>query len=312
MGEVAEFVHAVGGSLPNLRTRAMRSIPTDLLRAFVAVIDLKGYTRAGEQLGRSQPAVSLQMKRLQDALGVQLFERDGTGTQLTEAGEVVASYARRILALNDEMVLRVSARTARGRLRIGIPNDYADRFMPRLMEGFASEHADVSLDVVCDVSHELLRGLRQGLFDLVIAMTADGAAEGAFLTWRESLTWVGAPGPRPDPSPDAVRLVCYPEGCVYRRNMLSALQREAQGFEIVYTSPSLSGIEAAVSSGFGVTVLSERLVPPRLAAIEGTNLPRLADVHVGIYLNPEARSSIAQTLAARFADVFSEARIAVA
>lgn len=312
MGDVAKFVHAGGGPFPNLRRSAMRSIPTDLLRAFVAVIDLKGYTRAGEQLGRSQPAVSLQMKRLQDALGVQLFERDGSGTQLTEAGEMVASYARRILAINDEMVLRVTARTARGRLRIGIPNDYADHFMPRLMEGFAQEHADVSLDVVCDVSHELLRGLRQGLFDVVVAMTVDGAAEGALLAWRETLAWVGTPGALAMEAGERVRLACYPEGCVYRRNMLSALQREGRDFEIVYTSPSLAGIEAAVASGFGLTVLSERLIPPRLAPAAGAGLPRLADVHVGLYVNPEARGGIAETLAARFADVFSQTRPAVA
>jgi DNA-binding transcriptional LysR family regulator len=306
MGELAEFVHARSPNPANPRPHRMRNIPTDLLHAFVTVIDLKGYTRAGERLGRSQPAVSLQMKRLHDMLGLPLFEKEASGTQLTEAGEMVASYARRMLALNDELLLRLTARTAHGRLRIGIPSDYADMLMPRLMEGFAREHAEVSLDVVCDVSHELLRGLRQGLFDIVIAMTADGPAEGAFLTWRETLSWVGAPdAPAAD---ETFRLVCYPEGCVYRRNMLSALQREGRGFEIVYTSPSLSGIEAAVSSGFGATVLADRLVPARLRRLAGSDrLPSLADVHVGIYLRADGRTGVAETLAARFADVFSDA-----
>ncbi|HMT14700.1 MAG TPA: LysR family transcriptional regulator, partial [Aestuariivirga sp.] len=108
----------------------MRNIPTDLLRAFVTIIDLRGYTRAGEQLGRTQPAISLQMRRLQELLGVQLFAKDGNSTQVTEAGEIVAGYARQILMLNDEMMLPLTNRAAAGKLRLGIPNDYADHFLP--------------------------------------------------------------------------------------------------------------------------------------------------------------------------------------
>ena len=90
----------------------MRSIPTDLLRAFVTVIDLKGFTRAGERLGRTQPAISLQMKRLQEIVGQPLFDKEG-GLGLTEAGEIVAGTARQILALNDEMMLKLARRDAR-------------------------------------------------------------------------------------------------------------------------------------------------------------------------------------------------------
>ena len=115
----------------------MRSIPTDLLRAFVTVIDLKGFTRAGERLGRTQPAISLQMKKLQDLVGQPLFAKEGAAGALTEAGETVAGYARQILALNDDMMLRLARRDTRGKLRLGITNDYADHFMPRLLSGLA-------------------------------------------------------------------------------------------------------------------------------------------------------------------------------
>ena len=160
----------------------MRSIPTDLLRAFVTVIDLRGYTRAGEQLGRTQPAISLQMKKLQELLGVSLFAKEG-GAQPTEHGEIVAGYARQILALNDEMMLKLSNRDSKGKLRLGIPNDYADHFLPKLMATLARDGGDITFDVVCDLSHNLLRGLRNGQFDIVVAMTADGPSEGAFMTW---------------------------------------------------------------------------------------------------------------------------------
>lgn len=284
----------------------MRSIPTDLLRAFVTIIDLRGYTRAGEQLGRTQPAISLQMKRLQDLIGVSLFAKDG-GTQLTEHGELVAGYARQILALNDDMMLRLSKRDSKGKLRLGIPNDYADHFLPKLMASLAKDGGDLTFDVVCDLSHDLLQGLRNGLFDIVVAMTPDGPSEGAFMTWKEQLAWVGgALSDAGSADADALRIVCYPEGCLYRRNMLTALQRDGRNYEIVYTSPSLSGLEAAVGAGFGMTVLARRIIPPKLQIIEQTPaLPRLADVVVGIYVNAERqRSAVAQSFAARFADMF--------
>ena len=287
----------------------MRSIPTDLLRAFVTIIDLRGYTRAGEQLGRTQPAISLQMKKLQDLLGVSLFAKEG-GTQLTEQGELVAGYARQILALNDEMMLKLSSRESAGKLRLGIPNDYADHFLPRLMASLARDGADLTFDVVCDISHNLLEGMRKGQYDIVVAMTPDGPAEGAFMTWKEPLAWIGAAGRveglAGNDEKGPLRIVCYPEGCLYRRNMLTALQRDGRSFEIVYTSPSLSGLEAAVGADFGLTVLARRIVPSALRVVEpAAHLPRLADVIVGIYVSADRkRSAVARSFAARFADMF--------
>jgi len=286
----------------------MRNIPTDLLRAFVTIIDLRGYTRAGEKLGRTQPAISQQMRRLQEQLDVQLFTKDPSGTQITEEGELVAGYARQILALNDEMLLRLSGRDARGKLRLGIPNDYADHFLPKLLGGFSGAHAGLSFDVVCDVSHNLLKGLREGMFDIVVAMTPDGPAAGAFMTWREPLAWVGGasePQAVVGPADEPLRIVCYPEGCLYRRNMLTALQRDGRKFEIVYTSPSLAGIEAALASRFGVSVLARRILSDRLRPLTNVAaLPRLADVVVGIYLDDKASTPAIKSVAARFADMF--------
>lgn len=284
----------------------MRSIPTDLLRAFVTIIDLKGFTRAGERLGRTQPAISLQMKKLQDLLGTPLFSKEGGGAGLTEAGETVAGYARQILALNDDMMLRLARRDTRGKLRLGITNDYADHFLPRLLAGLTADGLGVTFDVTCDLSLELLKGLRDGRYDMVVAMTPDGPAEGAFMTWRESIVWAGGAMPPPFGGGEPVRLVCYPEGCLYRRAMLSALQREGRAFEVVYATPSQSGIEAAVTSGFGVTAIAGRVLPGSLRALGiEAGLPRLADVVVGIYLaEGRNRSVVAQSLAARFADMF--------
>lgn len=293
----------------NFRRDGMRNIPTDLLRTFVTIIDLRGYGRAGEQLGRTQPAISLQMKRLQELLGIALFSKEG-GAQLTEYGETVASYARQILTLNDEMMLKLSKRENIGKLRLGIPNDYADHFLPQLMGDQSNKTADMTFDITCDLSYNLLRGLRAGLLDIVVAMTADGPAEGVFMTWRESLSWVEGDVDlqvKPDEKKNGdLRIVCYPEGCLYRRNMLTALQREGQSFEIVYTSPSLTGITAALRGGFGITALAERVIPPSLRPIKNNpHLPKLSDAVVGIYVSTDKnRSVIAKSFAAILADMF--------
>lgn len=287
----------------------MRNIPTDLLRAFITVVDLKGYTRAGERLGRSQPAISLQLKRLQELLGVKLFEREGGDARLTEHGELVANHARRMLAINDELVLKLAKKGALGRIRIGIPNDYADHFLPRLLPRLDAEQEGLSFEVTCDLSGKLLTSLRAEALDIVVAMTPDGPAEGAYMTWREALTWVGCSDLDLRGSEKLVRLVAYPEGCLYRRAMLAALQREGRAFDIVYTSQSLTSLEAAVTTGFGITALARRIVKPDLIiAGQEHRLPSLSDVMVGIYIREGTDRSHFTMLAARIADLFMDSK----
>ena len=276
----------------------MRDVPTDLLRAFVAIVDLKGFGKAGDQLGRTQSAISLRMKRLQELLEVPLFAREG-GAALTEQGEIVANYARQILALNDSMLVKLARRESGGRLRLGLPNDYADHLLPQLLGGLTGEETNLAFDVVCGLSHELLQGLQDDLYDIVVAMTADGPGPNAFMTWRERLAWAGVAPPAGQP----LRIVCYPEGCLYRRAMLTSLQRAGRPFSIVYVSPSLQGIEAAAATGFGVTVLAQRLLPARLRPLDpDVDMPALSDVTVGVYLNPRAQTPAAKSFAARLAE----------
>ena len=135
------------------------------------------------------------------------------------------------------------------------------------------------------------------------ARQADAPAPGAFMTWRERLAWVA--DDEAGPAAGGLRLVCYPEGCLYRRAMLGALQREGRPFSVVYVSPSLQGIESAVATGFGVTVLAERLAPEKLARVRA-GLPGLADVTVGVYLNARSETGFAKSFAARIADLMMQ------
>lgn len=267
----------------------MRNVPTDLLRTFVTIIDLQGYRRAGDQLGRTQPAISLQMKRLQEMLGVSLFQRGGL--ELTGQGKIVANRARQILALNDTMLNELGLHKASGVLKLGIPNDYADHFLPQLMAQIGRDDPTLTFDVVCVLSHLLLRDLNEDLYDLIVALTPIGESRGAFMRWPEPLTWVTGDAGTGDPGAP-VRIVCYPEGCLYRRSMIMALESAGRPYELVYTSPSLAGLQAAVSTGFGITALSRRIVPKSLRPTPAdSNLPVLPDAEVGLYITPRHRDS---------------------
>jgi len=285
----------------------VRNIPTDLLRSFVTVIDLGSHSRAGERLGRSQPTISLHLKRLQDLLDTRLFERIEGDLRLTEDGEAVAAYARRMLALNDALMVRLARRDAALRLRIGIPDDYAARFMPMLMAHFAGEPERLLLEVACDTSNRLLDGVRDGLYDVVLAMSAAEVPRGCFESWPEPLSWVGAADAPASVLAAArpVRIVGYPQGCVYRRSMLEALHREDIEFELVYASLSFTGIEAAVASGFGLTALARRIVPDRLRCLPaGRLLPALPEVRIGVYLDPQSAGADVRAVAGRMASLF--------
>ncbi len=260
----------------------MITIPTELLRALVAVADAGGVTRAAEGLGRTQPAVSLQIKRLEEMVGQVLFERANRAFGLTPAGETLTGYARRILLLHDEAVARVMRPEPAGAVRVGLPNDFAVTLLPGILGGFAAEFPDVSLEVGCTLSHSLLDALAGGDRDIIVAMTGGESHPAAARMWSERLVWCGIEGAGANGG-GPIPLIAYPEGCTYRKRMIDALERSGRAWRVVYSSPSLAGLTAAVHAGLGVTALSERTAPVELICKAG-GLPRLADVSVGIYV----------------------------
>lgn len=268
----------------------MINLPMDLLRSFVTIADIGNLTRAAERLGRSQPAVSLQLKRLEELTGVSLFDRAGRQLRLTAAGEGLIIHARQILCLNDEAVSSLQDDPVEGTIRVGLPNDFAVSYLPVILGRFAAAHPDVALDVNCAISRELLEGLDQGDYEVVIALLGDRSGRPAAKVWSERLVWAGG-SKMARSEADPLALIAYPEGCTYRRHAIDALGRAGRAWRLAYVSPSLSGIFAAVEAGLGVTVLSESTLPPelrRLAADEG--LPGLPDVEVGLFYRPETLS----------------------
>lgn len=267
----------------------------DLLRTFATVADLGSFTKAGDALGRTQPAISLQIKRLEELIQAPLLERDSRHLRLTTAGETLAGYARQILRLHDEALVRLGAPAVTGTVRVGIPNDFAVSFLPRVLSDFMALEPGVTVEVRCEISVTLLHELQDGKLDLAIAMSAEPAGPAAARVWTERLAWVAGRDTAPAGAP--LPLVAYPEGCTYRARMTQALSKADIPWRIACTSPSLAAIQAAACAGIGVTVLSLHTIPPGLVILDPeVGLPGLADVVVGVYYDRERRSEASMRL----------------
>lgn len=263
----------------------MKNLPMDLLRTFVTVVDLGGFTHAGALLGRSQPAISLQIKRLEDIIAAPLFQRTA-GQRLcpTETGEVVLNYARQILLLNDEVLSRLIKPKVTGCVRIGLPNEFAVSLLPEILGKFTQTHPQVNLEVKCDLSVNLLTRLeKQQEFDLVIAIRQEQTLDPVAPGWVEELVWVINPNHLAH-TKTPLPLIVAPNGCTYRKRMLQVLDDTTKPWRIVYTSPNMGGIQAAVLAGLGVTVLAKSTVPAGLQAVGSQdNCPPLGQVEIGLY-----------------------------
>ena len=261
----------------------MRNLPTDLLRTFVTVADMGGFTSAGEALGRSQPAVSLQLKRLEDLVGTILLRREGRELDLSEAGQLLYDYAQRILALNDEVCSRLSQPEIEGVVRLGLPNEYAHSFLPVVLGTFTQSHPNVTLEVGCDLSVNLLAAHRRGEFDLVFALHKDAAPSKLTAVWQEEIVWVGA-SPHQVYKARPLPLIVEPKGSVYRERLAQVLDADGIESRVAYTTPSFGAIKAGVMAGLGVTALPRSTVPEGLRIL-GTaeGLPVLGQVELALH-----------------------------
>jgi len=225
-------------------------LPTDLLRTFVAAADAESYTSAAAMVHRTQSAVSMQMKRLEEGMGQPLFERNGRAMRLTSQGVTLLWYARRILKLNDEAVAAVARPELSGSVRLGAPEDYAERLLPRVLARFAETYPQVQVDVVCEPGARLLAALDNSELDLMVHTNCEVPLRGETI-YREQVVWVTSNRHlvhEQDPLPIAV----YHEGCIFREWALRSLEGAGRSYRIAYTSLGIAGILAAVRGGLAV------------------------------------------------------------
>jgi len=268
----------------------MKNLPMDVLRSFVTVADVGGYTQAAELLGRSQPALSLQIKRLEEILQTRLFSRNKQRLEVTEAGQRLLEYARQILAINDEILNEFTAPSMTGSIHLGIPSEFATTLLPKVVGRFAKAYPNVTLEVTSALSKELLSEPSKRKFDLILALQDKPNPKQTGFIKEESLVW--AIDTEHDVyRKDKVSLIAAPDGCIYRKRALKALRKHKIAWQMVYTNPDLNGIEAAITEGLGVTVLAKSTVSPALDYLKTTEkLPPLGAIGISL-VYPKKNSS---------------------
>jgi DNA-binding transcriptional LysR family regulator len=273
----------------------------DLLRSFVSVVDTGGFTRAGERVHRTQSTVSQQIKRLEETLGYPLLLRYGKHATTTEEGERLLSYARRILALAQEARDVVSRPARDGVVRIGIPEDFAAYRLTELLSDFARSRPSLRLEVRSGLSVQLRGALERGELDLVLVKRDAGEA-GSIAAWPERLHWVTSQRHPIDFERDPLPLAVAEQGCLYRNRMIHAVESAGRAWHIAYMSPNLSGIQAAVSAGLGVSILSEvAILPDHRVLHEADGFPSISNTEIALIA-----AAAASPATRRLAEVLAE------
>lgn len=250
------------------------------LKSFVSIAETGTFSQAAESVGRTQSALSLQIKKLEEAVGCTLFARSSRSVKLTEQGEVFLGYAKQILALQWEAFSRLKEPDVEGEIRLGTPEDFATHYLPEVLAVFRKHHPRVQLNVECDLTLNLIAGFEREEFDVILVKRDPGRVKGGSKVWREPLVWAAADHYQPE---KPLSLVLSPQPCIYRTRALAALDRAKKPWHISYTSPSLAGTIAAVKAGLGITVLPANMLPTGIHPIrKEMKLPELADAEIAL------------------------------
>jgi DNA-binding transcriptional LysR family regulator len=272
------------------------NLDVDQLKTFLAIADSGNFTRAAGDVNKTQSAVSMQMKRLEETLGRPLFAKDGRGIRLTNDGEKLIDYARRIVALSDETVSVFSKPDITGTVRFGTPDDYADLILPEILARFHRTHPLVNVDVVCYPSTVLSENLQRGEIDLAVVTFNDVDIQGERLHDAE-LVWVTS-ARHSTHMAETLPLAAAHSSCVWRNIMVKALNAEGRKYRVAYTSPNFATICAAVLQGLAVAAMPEICVKPGMKILgKADGFPNLGTFDIGLIQKSGKASPAAQALA---------------
>jgi len=290
----------------------MPNLDMDVLRTLVLAERLGGFGRAAERVGRSQSAVSQQIRKIEQQVGEPLFAKQGRGLAPTPAGEILLAYARRILDLNDEALIAVRGTSAQGQVRFGLPPDLAETWLPEVLGRFNRAHPGVHLETIVDRNRALIDRLDRGELDVALAMNQTDRADARRLVALKAI-WIG-PSPRRlhwDPASGApLPLILTEAPCFFRQRALALLEAAGIPWRIVLTSASARGLWAAVEAGLGVTLRIPVGVPADLHVLgieEGlpdpTGEPFVLSIHDGGRVLEPAARQLYDILAAAMTDI---------
>ena len=263
----------------------------ELLKAFVAVAEQRSFTRAAGALNRTQSAVSMQVRRLEERLAATLFRRTTAKVELTAAGESLLTDARRLLALSEEAVERLAAHQTEGSVRLGVMDDFGTIVLPPLLARFSRLYPQILIEMETGLTARMPDRLGVD-FDLVIAMYPPGRGGGTLLR-RQRAVWAGSRTEAVE-SLDPLPLALYPKGCLFREWATQALNRSHRTWRLAFVCHSLSAVAAIVAQGLAVTIVKEDMVPPDLRVVsEEDGMPPLPTADIRLHQAVELTNAAA-------------------
>jgi DNA-binding transcriptional LysR family regulator len=267
----------------------------DLVRAFLAVSDTRNFTQAATRLHRTQSAVSMKIKRLEEIIGERLFERDTTTVTLTSVGERFVGIAQRLIEAHENAFFALQQNLAIGRLTLATSETFASCLMPPVLAKIGAAFPNIEMEIRCGHSWKMLESMETQDIDLVVATRYPTRMDGIPLG-RERLIWVcnkDSPVYRQSPVPLAV----FPDGCLYRKAGLAALDAHRRDWRIAYTSLNHEGLLAAVDAGSAVSIMIESAVNERHRVLSPEDgFPSLASTEIELYTRRSDTSSIARSV----------------
>lgn len=264
----------------------------DVLRTFVAIAETGSFTMAASAVFRTPSAVSMQIKKLEETLGASVFSRDARSVSLTQDGEMLMGYARRMLALNREAVSKFIVPDIAGVVRLGSPDDYGERVLPNVLRRFAQTHPSIAVDVTIDMSVNLRRRLAERQLDITLFTVCRNVPADAEILLTEPVVWAGAKGGCAylrEPLPVSL----WEEGCVWRADALEALGREGRDYRVAYMSAHTAGQRAAILADLAVAPLPKSFIGDDIVALgpeEG--LPTLSNYNLAMVVAPDASAPV--------------------
>jgi DNA-binding transcriptional LysR family regulator len=272
----------------------MRNLDVTTLRSFVAVAESGGVTRAAGFLHLTQSAVSMQLKRLEELLGLELLDRSGRTIALTASGEQLLVYARRMVALNDEVITRLTDQAYEGQITLGVPHDIVYPVIPQVLRQFNALFPRVKVQLTTSYTMSLFEDFKKGSCDLILT-TETSLGSGGETLCSKPLCWIGAPSgsawrQRP------LRLA-FGRKCTFRPRVIENLDEAEIEWDVVVETDSDRTIEATVSADLAVHTMIEGTEPPHLERIQGSDLPELPIQHVNLYGAGGAKNVVHDSLA---------------
>jgi DNA-binding transcriptional LysR family regulator len=278
------------------------NLDMDAVRTFLTGLDAGGFSKASHQLRRSPSAISMQLRKLEAQVGQPLFRKAGRALALTEAGEMLVGYARRLLDINDGALEAIRRPRNEAPLRLGLPQDVAETWLPGVLARFEAEHPGTRIDVRVDRNAALMSDFERGEYDVVAVWNAGSAPGPSFVM---PMAWIGPISPR-EGLQQPLGLALFNPPCIFRAAGTTALDAANIAWQVRFSSPSLSGLWAAVAAGLGVTVRTGHGLPSTLKVLSDCDwLPPLPALTLSVRCAQSGRDATAAGLKSVLLDAFS-------